>query len=956
MKISKVTATVALAALVFGNGIVAAQTAVAAPAEDAPVAAADNAVTTINVLKGKIPTTNVPNTLKGKAEATDGSTAYKGDESGVTEIAAGEEDSKLKLNGWDTWNDVYLQYGLDSPREIREVRLYHNQYKTSISTFKNVRVQIATDDQFEKVVFDSGVADFKETKDKKGEPQVIPVPTAVTGQYVRVWQRGHYIESTSSDWKGMSNKVRFREIEVMATATEDEAKQAAPRNIALGKVPYVWGLTPTNIEAITDGKWDENYAVHNTPGENWLQFEFKNTYDMKSIKLGLEPGTYDSIKAYVLNGPSATISKSTGLPEGAPAPVYTVSKHKVEGPIDIQLPGNQKCSTVRFVVKKNNDSPVKYSEVEIQASGDSYDETDAAYVAPKSKYDTLVWADEFNGPKIDESKWNIIDGMANHGAIYNRGAVGIKKGLEGDKDNGYLAINSKNHGTKEALKEAVGWDPYPDQPLNDKQTWSSGRLESKNKYSFEHGRMAVRAKVNDSQGIWPAIWMLAQDETGHDEIDVLEYLGQEPWTAYMTNHFGVQKHTYGKDYGTASIYEAWSQKFHVYEVEWSPEEITWFIDGKKWFSTKKDCTPSCDSRHTLPMFPILETQVGDGWVGDVDYNKRWTKQDSDFLVDWVRVYQKADQDRVRFDDLEQNRPADGIYRLSPVSQDNVIAKTDGEGPADNKNYFFYGGQPRYEDSRLISADKPGEIVYKANGLNEVRLTTYYKTVPGYKDGKNEGKSIRSVLTGKLDFTVMTSADGEKWAAHELKVHNNFVEPSPAYARHTMYVRGLPADAAYVKIVFPKVAGVTYKHGGKDVPVVSEDVQLAKVTFLQKKHAVDWTELTPSKPGKSSVPWAELTPSKPGKSSVPWTELTPSKPGKSSVPWAELTPATPKPSAPVVVQVENAAAENPGTIVASAPAPAGRNLAHTGAAVVSLAVLSAGLLGVGLLMRRRARDR
>ncbi|WP_406710453.1 glycoside hydrolase family 16 protein [Trueperella pyogenes] len=928
MKISKVTATVALAALVFGNGIVAAQTAVAAPAVDAPVAAADNAVTT-NVLKGKIPTTNVPDTLKGANEATDGSTAYKGDESGVTEIAAGKEDSKLKDNGWDTWQDVYLQYGLDAPREIREVRLYHNQYATSISTFKNVRVQIATDDQFEKVVFDSGVADFKETKDKKGEPQVIPMPKPVTGQYVRVWQRGHYIKQTQGTWEGMSNKVRFREIEVMATATEDEAKQAAPRNIALGKVPYVWGLTPTNIEAITDGKWDENYAVHNTPGENWLQFEFKNTYDMKSIKLGLEPGTYDSIKAYVLNGPITKIQN--GLPEKMANPVYEASAQTVTKPIDIQIPGNQKGSTVRFVVKKNNDSPVKYSEVEIQASGDSYDETDAAYVAPKSKYDTLVWADEFNGPKIDESKWNIIDGMANHGAIYNRGAVGIKKGLEGDKDNGYLAINSKNHGTKEALKKAVGWDPYPGQPLNDKQTWSSGRLESKNKYSFEHGRMAVRAKVNDSQGIWPAIWMLAQDETGHDEIDVLEYLGQEPWTAYMTNHFGVQKHTYGKDYGTASIYEAWSQKFHVYEVEWSPEEITWFIDGKKWFSTKKDCTPSCDSRHTLPMFPILETQVGDGWVGDVDYNKRWTKQDSDFLVDWVRVYQKADQDRVRFDDLEQNRPADGIYRLSPVSQDNVIAKTDGEGPADNKNYFFYGGQPRYEDSRLISADKPGEIVYKANGLNEVRLTTYYKTVPNqkkwnHKNEQQEGTSIRSVLTGKLDFTVMTSADGEKWAAHELKVHNNFVEPSPAYARHTMYVRGLPADAAYVKIVFPKVAGVTYKHGGKDVPVVSEDVQLAKVTFLQKKHAVDWTELTPSKPGKSSVPWTELT------------------------------PATPKPSAPVVVQVENAEAENPGTIVASAPAPAGRNLAHTGAAVVSLAVLSAGLLGVGLLMRRRARDR
>ena len=42
--------------------------------------------------------------------------------------------------------------------------------------------------------------------------------------------------------------------------------------------------------------------------------------------------------------------------------------------------------------------------------------------------------------------------------------------------------------------------------------------------------------------------------------------------------------------------------------------------------------------HSRPMFPIPETQVGDGWVGDVDYTKQATKQDSNFLVDWVRVY------------------------------------------------------------------------------------------------------------------------------------------------------------------------------------------------------------------------------------------------------------------------------------------------------------------------------
>ena len=96
-----------------------------------------------------------------------------------------------------------------------------------------------------------------------------------------------------------------------------------------------------------------------------------------------------------------------------------------------------------------------------------------------------MWSDEFNGDTVDETKWNIIGGTtANHGAIYNRGAVSIKK----DGENSYLAINSKNYETTEKLIEAVGWDQYQDQKLKDSVTWSSGRVESKDKFSFQFFR------------------------------------------------------------------------------------------------------------------------------------------------------------------------------------------------------------------------------------------------------------------------------------------------------------------------------------------------------------------------------------------------------------------------------------------------------------------------------------
>lgn len=67
--------------------------------------------------------------------------------------------------------------------------------------------------------------------------------------------------------------------------------------------------------------------------------------------------------------------------------------------------------------------------------------------------------------------------------------------------------------------------------------------------------------------------------------------------------------------------------------------------------------------HSRPMFPIPETQVGDGWVGDVDYTKQATKQDSNFLVDWVRVYQSEGQPVTRFDDLYGAES--GAYRIAP---------------------------------------------------------------------------------------------------------------------------------------------------------------------------------------------------------------------------------------------------------------------------------------------------
>src|SRR4029079_16611605 len=62
-------------------------------------------------------------------------------------------------------------------------------------------------------------------------------------------------------------------------------------------------------------------------------------------------------------------------------------------------------------------------------------------------------------------------------------------------------------------------------------------------FSQVYGRYEFRAKLPTGQGVWPAIWMLPQDEKyggwpASGEIDILEARGQEPKKILATLHYG----------------------------------------------------------------------------------------------------------------------------------------------------------------------------------------------------------------------------------------------------------------------------------------------------------------------------------------------------------------------------------------------------------------------------------
>ncbi|MBX3389731.1 MAG: family 16 glycosylhydrolase [Phycisphaeraceae bacterium] len=217
----------------------------------------------------------------------------------------------------------------------------------------------------------------------------------------------------------------------------------------------------------------------------------------------------------------------------------------------------------------------------------------------------LTWSDEFNGTAVDTTKWKIINlapNKNNEQEYYHPSHVSVANGL--------LTLKSTNQST--------GGRPY-----------TSGSVESVNKFFQLYGRFEGRMKMPKTQGIWPAFWLLPNPSGWPPEIDIMELLGHDPDTVYFSNHWGVwptnshQTTSYsGPDFAAG---------FHTFAVDWWPDRMEWYIDGFR-RATHTQAVPNS------AFFIILNTAVGGDWPG---YPNGSTVFPQYFDIDYVRVYQPA---------------------------------------------------------------------------------------------------------------------------------------------------------------------------------------------------------------------------------------------------------------------------------------------------------------------------
>ena len=271
--------------------------------------------------------------------------------------------------------------------------------------------------------------------------------------------------------------------------------------------------------------------------------------------------------------------------------------------------------------------------------------------APAAATWSLVWSDEFDGTTLDPANWTTdvgngcpsLCGWGNAELEYYRPqnvAVG----------GGNLVITAR--------EESYGGASF-----------TSGKVHTRDKRSFRYGRIEMRAKLPAGGGLWPAFWMMPQDDAyggwaASGEIDIMEAANAVTQVGGALHYGGSwpdNTSTSGSHtLGGASFADDW----HVYAVEWEEDAIRWYVDGvlfmirtsAQWYSDGAPGNPRAP--FDQPFYIILNLAVGGWYPGCTEPGCITADLPQQYLVDYVRVYE----------DIDNFPPAVAITSPAPAAQ------------------------------------------------------------------------------------------------------------------------------------------------------------------------------------------------------------------------------------------------------------------------------------------------
>lgn len=274
----------------------------------------------------------------------------------------------------------------------------------------------------------------------------------------------------------------------------------------------------------------------------------------------------------------------------------------------------------------------------------------------------LVWSDEFNGTALDREAWNVeVNGSGNGNdelEYYIDNPANVTLGKDPETGAGCLILTAK----REKYNDGKNFKEF-----------TSGRINTKDKVYFTHGRVESRIKLpKTANGLWPAFWLLGQayDKEGWprcSEIDILEMGNAEGIQRGVQDryfngacHWGFWKNGAYPNYAksTTNSYSLQDGEFHTFTLEWDDDNIRMYLDREE----HPDAAPYYEMGISdmngdwatgrwfhQDCFLLFNLAVGGRFTGILNPNQITAIKEGEeakMYVDWVRVYQKEDDENI----------------------------------------------------------------------------------------------------------------------------------------------------------------------------------------------------------------------------------------------------------------------------------------------------------------------
>lgn len=240
----------------------------------------------------------------------------------------------------------------------------------------------------------------------------------------------------------------------------------------------------------------------------------------------------------------------------------------------------------------------------------------------------LVWNDEFNeGSELNSTDWR--HEVQKSGWVNNE----LQNYVNGSADGKRVTEIADNRLYINCFKGSDG-------------KIYSGRVYAHENQGWLYGIFEARIKLPKGKGTWPAFWMMpCNNDFGANpwpkcgEIDIMEEVGVNPNYTSSSLHTEKFNHVMGTQITKERLTAGAEDGFHVYRLEWTPDYIKTYVDGKELLNFNNDGKNDVGSwPFNKPFYVILNLAWGGDWGGmnGVDESALPVQME----VDYVRVFQK----------------------------------------------------------------------------------------------------------------------------------------------------------------------------------------------------------------------------------------------------------------------------------------------------------------------------